>query len=157
MLKVNSLGIQLTACSRWYSWRLDEYVQSSRNWWYQTSPIYPGSTDTKIFYRGWRREAPQGKDHFPGILPVDNIAQQILWDLSELNFIRKILSVDCRACKRTSFLDNHISFCTNALILFAPQSYCWRFPALYRYFHWWIMRLDSYRYLANGQPKLCSL
>ena len=108
MLKVNSLGIQLTACSRWYSWRLDEYVQSSRNWWYQTSPIYPGSTDAKIFYRGWRCEAPQGKDYFPGILPVDNIAQQILWDLYELNFIRKILSVDRRACKWTSFLDNHM-------------------------------------------------
>lgn len=40
----------------------------------------------------------QGKEYPPGILPPEDVVQQILWELYELNFIHELVSLDHRAC-----------------------------------------------------------
>ena len=40
----------------------------------------------------------QGRKYIPGILPADNIIQEILWELYELNFYYELLSLDHCAC-----------------------------------------------------------
>jgi len=40
----------------------------------------------------------QGKEYPLGVLPPEDVVRQILWELYELNFIRELLSLDCRAC-----------------------------------------------------------
>jgi hypothetical protein len=39
----------------------------------------------------------QGKEYNPGVLPSDDVVRQILWELSEVNFIHELVSLDRRA------------------------------------------------------------
>ena len=58
-------------------------------------------SNTYLELKLWCSTGPlvwQGKEHPTRKLPSDNVVHQILWELYELNFTHKLLSLDCRAC-----------------------------------------------------------
>jgi hypothetical protein len=48
----------------------------------------------------------QRRSYLPGVLPVENVVRQILWELYELNFIYEFISLDRRACENLDLTDN---------------------------------------------------
>ena len=40
----------------------------------------------------------QGREYPSGVLPPENVLQEILWELYEVNFIHELQSLDCCAC-----------------------------------------------------------
>ena len=40
-----------------------------------------------------------GREYPSGVLPPENVMQEILWELYELNFIHELQSLDCHACQ----------------------------------------------------------
>ena len=47
----------------------------------------------------------QGKEYPSGVLPPEDVVQQILWELYELNFIHELQSLDRRACADLNLSD----------------------------------------------------
>jgi len=58
----------------------------------------------------------QGLSFLPGVLPVDHVVQQILWELYELNFTYEFLSLDRRSCVGLDLSDSSKLFECQALI-----------------------------------------
>ena len=40
----------------------------------------------------------RGREYPLGVLPPENVVQEILWELQEATFIHELQSLDCRAC-----------------------------------------------------------
>jgi hypothetical protein len=47
----------------------------------------------------------QDKEYPPGVLPLENVIRQILWELYELNFIHELVSLDRHACAELDLSD----------------------------------------------------
>ena len=48
----------------------------------------------------------QGREYPSGVLPHENVIQEILWELYKVNFIHELQSLDRRACQNLDLLND---------------------------------------------------
>lgn len=58
----------------------------------------------------------QDRSYLPSVLPAENVVRQILWELYELNFTYKFISLDRRACNNLDLMDSDQLLKREALI-----------------------------------------